>query len=136
MKPSPSNETKPAIENDVRYGGVLQELIDLIGYQDALRMVRYFGGMDIYIPKNPKRSRLSDSSYQLTEQALQTLSINYGGTYLNVPSARQYEIKERNKLIFEELKAGHSRSEVARRHNLGVRQIANIKREMSYQTQN
>ncbi len=110
--------------------GSLQALSALIGVEDTYRLSALFGGQDIYIPKNPEKSRLSDPVNQLDLNSLQTLSKCYGGTYLNIPTTRQFDIRKRNKMIIDDLMSGHSRAEVAKRYQLGVRQIANIKKEM------
>ncbi|USD23127.1 hypothetical protein MJO52_08320 [Microbulbifer variabilis] len=103
---------------------LMQELIELIGYSDMLILIASFGGQDVYIPKYPERSKLIDI---LPIQSLQTLSDIYGGTYLTLPTSRQIDIQARNREILQALHFGESRSAVAKRFGLGVRQVANIK---------
>ncbi|QFT55348.1 hypothetical protein [Microbulbifer sp. THAF38] len=103
---------------------LMQELIGLIGYADMYILVTTFGGQDVYIPKYPARSKLIDI---LPIQSLQTLSNSYGGTYLTLPTSRQIDIQARNREILCALYNGESRSAVAKRFGIGVRQVANIK---------
>ncbi|WP_444930668.1 helix-turn-helix domain-containing protein [Microbulbifer sp. SSSA002] len=103
---------------------LMQELIDLIGYADMYLLISSFGGQDIYIPKYPSRSKLAD---MLPLESLQILSNTYGGTYLTLPTSRQIDIQARNHEILRALQNGESRSAVAKRFGLGVRQVANIK---------
>lgn len=103
-----------------------RELIELIGFSDTYLLVSTLGGQDIYIPKYPDRSRLIEL---LPRDSVEVLSQIYGGTYLALPTARQIDIQRRNKVIAAALKNGESRTSVARRFGISVRQVANIRRE-------
>ncbi|RXJ71232.1 transcriptional regulator [Veronia nyctiphanis] len=107
---------------------LMKELIDLIGYANMYRLISSFGGQDVYIPKYPKRSKLSD---ELPLDALHTLSQEYGGTYLTLPTSRQIDIQGRNREIIHALHNGESRKTVAKRFRLGIRQIANIRKNLA-----
>ncbi|AWF80917.1 transcriptional regulator [Microbulbifer sp. A4B17] len=117
---SPHNE---AIDH-TKLPDLMQDLIELIGYADMYALISTFGGQDVYIPKYPSRSKLVDI---LPVQSLEKLSTVYGGTYLTLPTSRQINIQKRNQEILLALHNGDSRSTVAKRFGLGVRQVANIK---------
>lgn len=103
---------------------LMQELIELIGYEDMYILISNYGGQDVYIPKNPQRSKLKNL---LPLKSLDILSEQYGGIYLTLPTALQIVNQVRDKEIIKCLESGKSRVEVAKIFGLGVRQVANIK---------
>lgn len=112
------------IEHD-KLPSLMQELIELIGYNDMYTLVSTYGGQDIYIPKHPTRSKLRRL---LPEESLNSLSYAYGGTYLTLPTSRQIDLQGRNQQIIQALENGEPRAAVARRFGLGIRQVSNIKK--------
>ena len=105
----------------------LQELIDLLGQEEALKFVSLFGGQCKYIPHNPHRSKLR---HELSLDGLEKLAKVMGGVEVEVPMLVHFERQVRNQAIASALKQGISRSVLARKYGLTVRQIANIKRDM------
>ncbi|MGL4828242.1 MAG: hypothetical protein ACRCXG_02965 [Vibrio sp.] len=103
---------------------LMQELIELIGYEDMYILISNYGGQDVYIPKNPKRSKLNNL---LPLRSLDILSEEYGGMYLTLPTTSRIANQIRDKEILKHLESGKSRVEVAKMFGLGVRQVANIK---------
>ncbi|WHI47713.1 hypothetical protein ACJJIW_14875 [Microbulbifer sp. JMSA004] len=124
MKQENHNRLHNAEIDHKKLPDLMQELIELIGYADMFILISTFGGQDVYIPKYPTRSKLIDI---LPIKSLQILSVAYGGTYLTLPTSRQIDIQERNREILHALQGGESRSTVAKRFGLGIRQVANIK---------
>ena len=104
---------------------LMQELIEIIGYNDMYTLVSTYGGYDTYIPKNPTRSKLR---HLLPQDSLNSLSYAYGGTYLTLPTSRQIDLQGRNQQILQALESGETRSAVAKRFGLGIRQVSNIKK--------
>lgn len=121
-----NHEVEPSIIDKEKLPELMKELIDLIGYPDTYNLISKYGGHDVYIPKHPSRSQLSSI---LPYSALEKLSHQYGGTYLTLPSLLQIDIQERNKKIILALQKGESRAVVAEKFGLGIRQIANIRRD-------
>ncbi|PNQ66317.1 hypothetical protein [Vibrio sagamiensis] len=114
--------------NDIEHHklpSLMQELIEIIGYNDMYTLVSTYGGYDTYIPKNPRRSKLR---HLLPKDSLNNLSYAYGGTYLTLPTSRQIDLQGRNQQIIQALESGETRSAVAKRFGLGIRQVSNIKK--------
>ncbi|OOF00976.1 hypothetical protein BZG78_03490 [Salinivibrio sp. MA351] len=106
----------------------LQEFIHLIGIEEAYRLVQSYGGRAKYIPKHPERSSLS---LLLNVQSLKSLSQEMGGLTIDIPVVDHIERQIRNQQIARYVKKGESRSEIAKRFNIGIRQVTNIKKELS-----
>lgn len=103
-----------------------QYLFKLIGFLDGYTLLKEFGGQDIYIPQNPNRSKLIKF---ISSQSLTQLSNIYGGTYISVPTTKKIDTCARNNLVINDLKNGYSRAIIAKKFNLSVRQVTNIKRK-------
>ncbi|MCL6326397.1 helix-turn-helix domain-containing protein [Pectobacterium polaris] len=100
-----------------------QELIDIMGLEDAYIFSKLFGGQCKYIPKSPKCFCLD-----LNEDSVEILCHEFGGLSIDVPHAKNIDRQLRNREIINLLDRGKSRTEVAKIYNLGVRQVANIKK--------
>ncbi|MEI7179922.1 helix-turn-helix domain-containing protein [Pectobacterium carotovorum] len=100
-----------------------QELIDIMGLEDAYIFSKLFGGQCKYIPKSPKYFCLD-----LNEDSVERLCHEFGGLSIDVPHAKNIDRQLRNREIINLLDRGKSRTEVAKIYNLGVRQVANIKK--------
>ncbi|MGL4353641.1 MAG: Mor transcription activator family protein [Aeromonas popoffii] len=108
--------------------GQLQELIDIMGLEEAYLFTQSFGGQCKYIPKQPRHNELCRS-----EVATSRLCHALGGLSIEVPLAKHIDRQLRNREIIAQLENGRSRTQLAREFDLGIRQIANIKRKMSEQ---
>lgn len=104
---------------------LMEELIELIGYNDMYTLVSTYGGQDIYIPKHPTRSKLRRL---LPEESLNSLSYAYGGTYLTLPTSRQIDLQGRNQQIIQALENGEPRAALARRFGFGMRKVSSKKK--------
>lgn len=103
----------------------LRALIECIGVEQAYRLTCLFGGRPRYIPKNPARSALAQL---LPAAALQALTARFAGTSLEIPKPDHFERQLRDRRILRESTEGLSRSELANRYGLSLRQIGNIRR--------
>ncbi|MDM5064279.1 hypothetical protein OB934_15945 [Aeromonas salmonicida] len=106
----------------------LQELIDIMGLEEAYLFTQSFGGQCKYIPKLPRHRELCHS-----DLASSRLCHALGGLSIEVPLAKHIDRQLRNREIMAKLESGKSRTQLAREFDLGMRQIANIKRKMSKQ---
>lgn len=104
----------------------LQALIDCIGIEHAYRMTCRYGGRPKYIPKHARRTALSQ---WLPPAALAELIKRYAGTALEIPKADHFERQLRNLQIKQATQQGCSRSVLADRYGLSLRQIGNIRRQ-------
>ncbi|WP_224554321.1 helix-turn-helix domain-containing protein [Pectobacterium versatile] len=100
-----------------------QELIDIMGLEDAYIFSQLFGGQCKYIPKSPKCFCVD-----INGRAVERLCQEFGGLSIDVPHAKNIDRQLRNREIINLLDRGKSRTEVAKIYNLGVRQVANIKK--------
>lgn len=119
-------------ENDLKQVDVrqlphsLQELIECVGLENAYRLTCCFGGRPKYIPKYPARSTLT---LILPPEALSALIRRYAGLSIEVPKADHFSRQIRNQQIFQESCDGLSRSALADKYGLSLRQIGNIRRQ-------
>lgn len=104
----------------------LQALIECIGLENAYRLTCAFGGRPKYIPKHRSRTKLADV---LPPEALDALIKRFAGMALEIPKADHFQRQLRNQQIQRESANGLSRSLLADKHGLSLRQIGNIRRQ-------
>lgn len=104
----------------------LQALIDCIGIDNAYQLTCAFGGRPKYIPKHRERTKLADV---LPTEALDALIKRYAGVALEIPKADHFMRQLRNQQIQKESANGLSRSLLANKYGLSLRQIGNIRRQ-------
>ncbi|WP_412460137.1 Mor transcription activator family protein [Pseudomonas sp. SC11] len=104
----------------------LQALIECIGLENAYRLTCAYGGRPKYIPKHRDRTRLADV---LPADALDALIKRYAGIALEIPKADHFQRQLRNLQIQKESANGLSRSLLADKYGLSLRQIGNIRRQ-------
>lgn len=103
----------------------LQALIECIGLDSAYRLTRAFGGRPKYIPKHRQRTKLADV---LPPEALDALIQRYAGLALRSPSP----ITSNASCVTSRSRgsaSGLSRSLLADKYGLSLRQIGNIRRQ-------
>lgn len=105
----------------------LKDIVDCIGRHDAYQLSLYFGGRPLYIPKYPGRSALIKL---LGEEALKKLSHRFSGTTLEIPKHDHFDRQLRDIAILRDSKQGISRKDLAKKYNLCLRHIGNIKKNM------
>mgnify|MGYP004712938381 FL=1 len=104
----------------------LQALIDCIGIDNAYQLTCAYGGRPKYIPKHRERTKLADV---LPPAALDALIKRFAGVALEIPKADHVLRQLRNQQIQEESAKGLSRSLLANKYGLSLRQIGNIRRQ-------
>ena len=104
----------------------LQALIDCIGIENAYQLTCAFGGRPKYIPKHRERTKLADV---LPADALDALIKRFAGVALEIPKADHFLRQLRNQQIQKESANGLSRSLLANKYGLSLRQIGNIRRQ-------
>lgn len=105
--------------------GSLQALIECIGVEQAYRLTCLYGGRPKYIPKHAQRTSLAE---HLAPEALAKLIKQYAGVALEIPKSDHFERQLRNLQIQQQSLEGCSRSVLADRYGLSLRQIGNIRR--------
>ncbi len=104
----------------------LQALIECIGIENAYQLTCAFGGRPKYIPKHRDRTNLADV---LPAEALDALIKRFAGVALEIPKADHFVRQLRNQQIQKESASGFSRSLLANKYGLSLRQIGNIRRQ-------
>ncbi len=104
----------------------LQVLIECIGLENAYQLTCAFGGRPKYIPKHRSRTKLADV---LPPEALDALIKRFAGLALEIPKADHFQRQLRNQQIQKESANGLSRSLLADKYGLSLRQIGNIRRQ-------
>ena len=104
----------------------LQALITCIGIDNAYQLTCAFGGRPKYIPKHRERTKLADV---LPPEALDALIKRFAGVALEIPKADHFLRQLRNQQIQKESANGLSRSLLANKYGLSLRQIGNIRRQ-------
>lgn len=104
----------------------LQALIECIGIENAYQLTCAFGGRPKYIPKHRDRTKLADV---LPAEALDALIKRFAGFALEIPKADHFVRQLRNQQIQKESASGFSRSLLANKYGLSLRQIGNIRRQ-------
>jgi hypothetical protein len=104
----------------------LQSLIECIGLENAYRLTCAYGGRPKYIPKHRERTKLVEI---LPTDALDALIKRFAGMALEIPKSDHFMRQLRNQQIQEESANGLSRSLLADKYGLSLRQIGNIRRQ-------
>lgn len=106
----------------------LQMLIECLGIENAYHLTCAFGGRPKYIPKHRERTALANV---LPPSALDALIKRFAGMALEIPKADHFLRQLRNQQIQQESAEGLSRSMLANKYGLSLRQIGNIRRQES-----
>lgn len=101
-----------------------QEVAEIIGVPDALKLVSIWGGRRVYVPTGP-RLRGSALHKALPELA-ELLALHFGGDHLAIPSLAHLGNRSRNRQIVCDRRAGLSASCLAEKYRLTERQVRSI----------
>lgn len=104
----------------------LNELINLIGLPETLKLLESKGGSACYIPKSvkPHCPLLKIISFE----SIAKLSAEYCGESIDLPKADHINRQIRDREIIRKSILGASRNELVNQYNLSRRQIGNIRR--------
>lgn len=108
------------------YSHYLKQVLDLIGHQSTIRLVRAKGGRDIKIPY---ASNLSDEHWLVMTVGIEEakkLCEYFKGTTLKLPIEINALIQLRNDAIVVDFNRGVSISELARNYQVDRKLIQNI----------
>ncbi len=129
LDPSTALRTGPSIElrtglDESLLPGILQEIAGLIGLPATLQLVRYYGGVRLYVPKR------FDPDHVLVKvvghAAAAKLVENFGGEdHFDIPLARAAVLAVRNASIRVEY-CELSQRQLALKYSLTERQVRNI----------
>ncbi|MDN7142773.1 transcriptional regulator [Pseudomonas sp. JQ170] len=104
----------------------LQMLVQCLGIEHAYNLTCAYGGRPKYIPKHRERTALAEV---LPPEALDALIKHYAGMALEIPKVDHFLRQLRNQQIQRESADGLSRSMLANKYGLSLRQIGNIRRQ-------
>ena len=104
----------------------LQVLVACIGLENTFRLTCIYGGRPKYIPKHAQRTSLA---LILSPESLQALINDFAGISLEIPKSDHFFRQIRNQHIQMGISNGLSRSALAEKYGLSLRQIANIRRQ-------
>ena len=104
----------------------LQVLVACIGMENAFRLTCVYGGRPKYVPKHAQRTSLA---LILSPEALRALINDFAGISLEIPKSDHFFRQIRNQNIQMGISDGISRSVLAEKYGLSLRQIANIRRQ-------
>lgn len=102
----------------------LQEIADIIGSANAIKLSRDFGGTEEYIPKDPKPDHPISKSIGL--DAAEKLAQWAGGSRLEIPRAIGYKRGKIYAEIKEAVDSGLSKKKAARKFSFTTRWIRKI----------
>jgi hypothetical protein len=97
------------------------ELVQVVGFEVAMVLVKQFGGTHLNIPKKAKSQHPLVSSIGI--EAFEKLCCYYGGTKLEIDLCSDLINQKKEQLILAALKAGKTNAQLARQFNTTERQI-------------
>lgn len=100
---------------------VARELVEALGWEHGLEVVRVYGGTWLYVPDAPTPRILE----RLSPECAEALCKRFSGNNLDVPRCHRVLIRLRNRAIVQALE-NRSKVSVALEHKLTCRQIRNI----------
>lgn len=104
----------------------LSLLTALIGPEAVRALVREFGGLPVAVPKRCDGAAYAALAEVVGKDAADVLVKHFGGEVLTVPKCQAAALAARNAVIRAAYDDSATARELARRHDLTVRQIWNI----------
>lgn len=101
-----------------------QELVALIGFGDAIRLVELRPGVPIYVPE-----KITSEHWLVVEfgmKAAEALAKNFGGLTITPPNCKLALVKIRQRQILNSRKNGCSQTEAAVLHGVTPRWISEL----------
>jgi Mor family transcriptional regulator len=100
----------------------MDEIVNVIGTQAALKLSESFGGMSLYIGKVAS----VEITHAIGQQAAFNLSAVYDGCCLYIPNAKAAKLAVRNELIRSDRVNGAGIRELVAKYQLSDRRIFSI----------
>lgn len=104
--------------------GVLQDLVELIGHQPAIELLRAWGGRRLKVPAEVHQDHAL--VFTVGWDAACKLSKAYGGTDLDLPAERNFLVDMRNDAILAEFTRGRSITWLSMTYGVSRRQVNSI----------
>lgn len=108
---------------------VVADLSDVLGWADAIQIVRKWGGRDLNVPKTLAHG--DPLALALGFEAAKRLVNAFGGERLQLPSERNALLDMRNEAIASERAAGATLEEIALRYGLTRQAVGYIVKKMN-----
>lgn len=104
-----------------------QELVDLIGFEPTMALVRAFGGIPLRIPKRSSGGANYEAIAELVGQdAADKLVARYGGDRVKMPRCQRLMIVERWRRIIADSERGDTLNQIALRYRITERAVSKI----------
>lgn len=103
---------------------ILDELVELMGHQHAIELLRAFGGRRINIPKSIEQDH--PLAFTVGLESARKLSGRYGGGDVDLPAERNFLIDLRNGAILDGFKQGRTILWLADTYGVSRRQVTCI----------
>ncbi len=104
-----------------------QELVDLIGFDPTMALVRAFGGIPLRIPKrNTGGAGYEAISEIVGQEATDKLICRYGGDRVKMPRCQRLLIVNRWRRIIADYERGDTLNQIALRYRITERAVSKI----------
>jgi Mor family transcriptional regulator len=118
---NPDDYSFPISECNQDLSPELAQVAEIVGRENALRIAGIFGDKNLYIPQ------VINTGHRLAEilglELARSLSREFGGIVLKIPTCRHLERKHRNDSIIRLYNAGHRVEELAAMFKLTERAV-------------
>lgn len=104
--------------------GILQDLVQLLGHQPTIVLVRAFGGRRVKVPATVHQDHVL--VYTVGWDAAHKLAKAYGATDLDLPAERNHLLELRNAAIVLDFERGRSISWLSQTYGISRRQVNSI----------
>jgi lambda repressor-like predicted transcriptional regulator len=113
--------------------GILDDLVDLIGHQPAIELLRAWGGRRLKVPAEVHQDHAL--VFIVGWDAAGKLSRTYGGTDLDLPAERNVLVDMRNAAIMDGFKRGRSITWLSMTYGVSRRQVNSVLDRMGAQAE-
>lgn len=104
-----------------------QELVDLIGFEPTMALVRAFGGIPLSIPKRVSGGANYEAIAELVgQEAADKLVARYGGDRVKMPRCHRLLVVERWRRIIADAERGDTLNQIALRYRITERAVSMI----------
>lgn len=107
--------------------GRIQELIQVIGFEATIKLIKHFGGTHLNIPKKakPEHNLVAVIGFPVFEKLCQY----YAGTQLEIDLCARFFNRRKYELIISDIRAGNRQSNIARKYQMTDRHVRRIKQK-------
>lgn len=110
---------------------ILRELVELLGHQPAIELVRAWGGRRLKVPVDMHQDHAL--VFVVGWEAAGKLSKTYGGAdAIDIPAERNHLIDMRNDAVLVGFKAGRSITWLSETYGISRRQVNSVLDRMGY----